>query len=501
MRSLLLAPLLLLCLVQPARATWSIVVCDTATGEVIVASATCLENLDLNAALPVVRVGVGGAAAQSAIDVGAANRKKIWTQLENGKTPAEILAILATGDIWHNARQYGIVNFTDAPVKFTGGQAGGAKQAVVGTVGTLRYAIQGNVLTAKSVIFAAETALLTTPGDLGQRVMAGMEAARALGGDGRCSCAPAAPMSCGAPPAGGFTKSAHIGFLVIARHGDVDGVCTGALGCANGSYYLDLNVIGDAAAQDPVLQLAAMHAAWRAGLAGRPDHVLSEVSTDASALPADGVTSTTVTVQLVDVDGAPLTSGGATLSVQGTGLVTVGAVTDHGDGTYDLQVTAGTVAGTESLTLTADDGSTAVQLYPALDLRLDPPAALHAGEDAILAGGEVDVDFTIDLGPGAAGAPYLLLGSLSGTSPGVPLAGGVLPLVPDALLDFTLLHPGPPTLPGSFGILDAAGRATASLSGPAGAFLPFVGLHTDWAALSLFAPESISNAVGLDVLP
>ena len=195
MRSLLLAPLLLLCLVQPARATWSIVVCDTATGEVIVASATCLENLDLNAALPVVRVGVGGAAAQSAIDVGAANRKKIWTQLENGKTPAEILAILATGDIWHNARQYGIVNFTDAPVKFTGGQAGGAKQAVVGTVGTLRYAIQGNVLTAKSVIFAAETALLTTPGDLGQRVMAGMEAARALGGDGRCSCAPAAPVA------------------------------------------------------------------------------------------------------------------------------------------------------------------------------------------------------------------------------------------------------------------------------------------------------------------
>ena len=500
MRSLLLLPVLLLALVLPARATWSVVVTDTATGEVVVASATCLQNFDLKVGLPVVRVGLGGAAAQSAIDSGANNRQIIWNQMANGKTPAEILAILAANDFWHQSRQYGIVTFTDPPVKFTGNQAGGAKQAVVGKLGTIRYAIQGNVLTAKSVIFAAETALRNTPGDLGQRVMAAMEAARALGGDGRCSCSPTAPTSCGAPPPA-FTKTAHIGFIVIARHGDVEGVCNGPLGCANGSYYLALNVVGDAAALDPVLQLQADFATWRAGLAGRPDHVLSEVTSDAGSLPADGLATTTVTVALVDVDGVPLTTGGAALSVQTTGLTTIGAVVDNGDGTYDLPVTAGTVPGDEVLTITADDGISAVQLYPELQVRIDPPLKLHAGEDEVAAGDAVDVDFTIDLGAAAAGQPYLLLGSFSGTQPGVPLSGGTLPLAPDALLDFTLLNPGPPTLPGSFGLLDGSGRASAALAAPAGALLPFVGLQSHWAALSLVAPESISNAVALDVVP
>ncbi|MDF1800512.1 MAG: DUF1028 domain-containing protein [Planctomycetota bacterium] len=496
----LLLPLLVFALVLPARATWSIVVCDTATGEVIVASATCLENFDLQAGLPVVRPGIGGAAAQSMIDSGAVNRKKIWTQLGNGVRPGVILSNLAAVDPWHQARQYGIVNFVDNPAKFTGNGAGGAKKAVTGVVGTLRYSIQGNVLTAKGVIDAAEAALLSSPGDLGQRVMAGMEAARALGGDGRCSCDPIAPMSCGAPPPG-FTKSAHIGFLVIARAGDLEGTCDGALGCANGSYYLSKNVVAGAAALDPVLQLQQDYALWRAGLVGRPDHVLSQVAADSSRLPADGLTTTTLTIALVDVDGTPLTTGGAAVHIAGTGLTTLGAVTDLGNGSYEVPVTAGGTSGTESLTITVDDGISPVQLYPDFTVQIDPPIKLHAGESDIVAGGEVDVDFTLDLGPGAAGAVYLLLGSLSGTSPGVQLAGGVLPLNPDALLDFTLLHPGPPLLPGSFGLLDGAGRASAALAAPAGTFSAFVGLHTDWAAVALTTPELVTNAVGLDVLP
>ena len=500
LQTLLTFCLLTVAFLLPARATWSIVVTDTATGEVIVASATCLENFDLQFGLPVVRPDIGGAAAQSMIDAGAVNRKIIWNKLGLGIRPETIINGLAVTDSWHQARQYGIVDMANKPATFTGNGAGKAKGGVSGQVGTLRYAIQGNVLTDKSVYLAAETALLNTQGDLGQRVLAGMEAARALGGDGRCSCTPFDPTGCGAPPPG-FVKSAHVGFFVIARHGDVEGTCSGQVGCANGSYYMDLNVIGSAASLDPVLQMNADYALWRAALAGRPDGVNSMVVSGAHRLPADGLTQTAVTVRLFDVDGAPLLTGGATLTVAGTGLVTTSAVTDHGDGSYGFTATAGLMTGSETLELTVDDGISTVTLYPALELALDPPASLHAGEtEASLAAG-LQVPFTIDFGPSSAGGLYLLLGSLSGTSPGTPFGGGTLPLNWDALSNFTLVSPGAPLLPGSLGVLDPTGRAQASLTTPPGTLAIFAGLHTDWAAVALTTPESLSPAVGLDLLP
>ena len=62
------------------------------------------------------------------------------------------------------------------------------------------YAIQGNILMGSPVILDVETALRNTPGDLSQKVMAAMEAARDMGGDGRCSCDEQFPESCGTPP-------------------------------------------------------------------------------------------------------------------------------------------------------------------------------------------------------------------------------------------------------------------------------------------------------------
>ena len=49
-------------------------------------------------------------------------------------------------------------------------------------------------------------------------------AARALGGDGRCSCSVSQPTSCGVPPPG-FQKSAHVAVFVVARLGDTNGLC------------------------------------------------------------------------------------------------------------------------------------------------------------------------------------------------------------------------------------------------------------------------------------
>ena len=78
------------------------------------------------------------------------------------------------------------------------------------------------------------------------------------------------------------------------------------------------------------------------------------------------------------------------------------------------------------------------------------------------------VNFTIDFGPSQAGAGYLMLGSLSGISPGFSFTGVTLPLNPDFYLEFLALNPNSLITP-SVGTLDAVGRATPVLSFPPGA--------------------------------
>ncbi|WP_277214025.1 hypothetical protein, partial [Isoptericola croceus] len=81
---------------------------------------------------------------------------------------------------------------------------------------------------------AIELAVINTSGDMAEKLMAGMEAARATGGDGRCSCNPNAPTSCGCPNA--VIKSGHIGGMIVARIGDIDDALCSAAGCADGTY-------------------------------------------------------------------------------------------------------------------------------------------------------------------------------------------------------------------------------------------------------------------------
>ncbi len=502
-RRLLTSAVAAFLLFSPAHATWSIVVVNTQTGEVCVATATCLTGTDIQNAVPVLKVGVGAAAAQSFVSQNA--KVKIFDGFCNGTTPTEILAVIQSMDGFYQGRQFGIVDMVNPSAGHTGSSAGIAKGDIQGTFGDYKYSIQGNVLTGTQVLTAAENALINAPGDMGQKVMEAMEAARALGGDGRCSCSVGAPTSCGVPPPG-FTKSAHVGSVQLARVGDVDSACASGPDCAAGLYYLDLNVIGFFADPDPVFTLQTMYDAWRAGLLGHPDHILSTVTAGADSLPADGVTTTDVTVQLVDVDGVPLTSGGATLSigpVDGTpSLVTVGPVTDNGDGSYTFALTAGVTTGTASLAIVADDGTVAATLFPYLEVELAPAASFHCGFDAISAADGASVPFTVDLGAGASGETYVVLASGNGTVPGVLLPGGaVLPLNPDVFTSFTFLNPGPPLLPGSLGTLDGQGRATASFDPGPGALATAVGLHLDWAAVTLTGTPVATVADGFDVLP
>lgn len=202
-----------------AEATWSILIVNTRTGEIAVGSATCLTGFDLEANTPVLVPMVGAATAQSFVDSNGLNRTFIRDSLLRGDTLNATLAALAVRDSGHQTRQYGMIKVNGEALTFSGTSAGPWAGGATGRVGDLAYAVQGNVLTGPPVVSRAVDALLTTQGDLAARMMAGMEAARAMGGDGRCSCGPQAD-ACGSPPAT-FGKSAHIAYMLVSRAGDV----------------------------------------------------------------------------------------------------------------------------------------------------------------------------------------------------------------------------------------------------------------------------------------
>lgn len=208
-------------------ATWSIVVANKRTGEVAVGCATCLEGFDLQQGTPVIVTGRGGASAQSSVDVGGYNRTIIRDQLLQGIIPSTILTNVRTGDTNANNRQYGIATtgVFGAGGTYTGPLAaqwaGGVTGQFTTPDGEFVYAIQGNILTGANVVNDARDALVNIPGGLPEKLMAAMEAAQVGGGDGRCSCTTGGPTSCGSPPPVPF-KSAHVGYMIVARAGDLD---------------------------------------------------------------------------------------------------------------------------------------------------------------------------------------------------------------------------------------------------------------------------------------
>jgi uncharacterized Ntn-hydrolase superfamily protein len=351
----------------PLCATWSILIVDTATGEVAVGIATCLTFFDLRPCCVVIVPGVGVAAAQSYVGP-LSLRQMIRAQLREGTAPAQILAMLQAADPGHQSRQYGIADVQGGTVTFTGTGAGAWAGGLTGQVGTLHYTIQGNVLTGLPVIQNAEQALINTPGDVGQKLMAAMEAARLMGGDGRCSCSQSNPPGCGSPPSS-FTKSAHIGLMIVSRPGDVDVACSAASGCGGGTYYMDLNVPNQSVvAQDPVLQLQTMFNAWRMQQIGRPDHFQSGVSLSTPQLLSNGSDTSTATVTLRDLQGSQLTTSPSltvNLAAGSTAAdVQISPVTALGNGTYTFDVTSGLTPGQAILDVVAQDALGDVSLSP-----------------------------------------------------------------------------------------------------------------------------------------
>jgi hypothetical protein len=107
--------------------------------------------------------------------------------------------------------------------------------------------------------------------------------------------------------------------------------------------------------------------------------------------------------------------------------------------------------------------SGAVFLFDAEPLSVDKNALERTGSGGRAWAQPPSQALDLDAGPAYAGLLYQVLGSLSGTAPGISLTGGLhLPLNPDAYFSYTLNPSGRP-LVNSIGVLDANGRARASL--------------------------------------
>ncbi|MCH2101504.1 MAG: DUF1028 domain-containing protein [Planctomycetes bacterium] len=369
-------------------ATWSIIVYDRRTKEIVVSSFTCVPGHDLLGWTPMLDRELGVAVTQgySWPDT----KILVRDRMARGHSPERIVQ-----GILKRYGQQGSAGFVVAMIDNQGRfeQFIGERDPLdpdfhitQGEDGDFLYLLQGGGLTGKAVIEEAERTFLSAPGDLSQRVMAAMETARSLGGDGRCSCRPIDPTGCGTPPPN-FSQSATIGYLLVSRPGDPALTECLETGCVPLDSYLVLNEpwhqMGD---PDPVDLIRAQYDAWRIQQRGIPDAGQSILIADTNSVRADIPEVIDYWVDLYDLDGAGITHGGATFELthlqKSIGSSDLTNVIDHQDGSYTLQVQTGSHPGLDHFAFRVQDGSgKSVQLWPELRLLHKglPPAVTSVG--------------------------------------------------------------------------------------------------------------------------
>ncbi|HWO01602.1 MAG TPA: DUF1028 domain-containing protein [Blastocatellia bacterium] len=242
MKRILSSIALLLAVNSQAFATWSIIAIDTKTGQIVIASATCVPQQafagfpakGLKDVQAIIIPGRGVAAAQANVDRTRRLQQLIATEMKRGTVPSQIIEMLKADDQYHASRQYGIVDLEGRAAGYSGASNGQRSLDKQGKVpGTdVYFSIQGNILAGDDVVIGAAKAFVNAKGTLADRVMAAMEAADENGGDRRCNCntPPDPPASCD-------SKTAHVAYLVVAEKNDKMGE-----GLNDGTYSLEIQV-------------------------------------------------------------------------------------------------------------------------------------------------------------------------------------------------------------------------------------------------------------------
>ncbi len=230
---------LLVGLPSTAHATWSVIAVDLATGRVVIASATCVNNNDafLMGIQAVIVPGKGVAACQAGVDGTHANQMLVYAELQKGTDPARIIEMLSA-DPAFQSRQFGILDLQGRSAGHSGLTNGYVSQDVQGRVpGTqIYYSIQGNILRPGDVVPNAVKAFLHTTGSLTDRVMAALETADQYGGDSRCVCPPL-PADGSKPLIACEGRTSYIAYILMADKSDTNGNSLN-----NGKYAMYLTV-------------------------------------------------------------------------------------------------------------------------------------------------------------------------------------------------------------------------------------------------------------------
>lgn len=146
-----------------------------------------------------------------------------------------------------------------------------------------------------------------------------------------------------------------------------------------------------------------------------------------------------------------------------------------------------------------------------VDMGADEYAGLHAFEADLFALSESVggiVNYTLDAGVANANRSYVILGSATGTLPGLPLPGGLvfLPLNWDAFTNLTLIASNSPALANFNGVLDGMGQGSATLNtygpiptGTAGLVVHFA--YMLYYPTIYYPYDYVSNHLALEVTP
>ncbi|QDU66033.1 alpha/beta hydrolase-fold protein [Engelhardtia mirabilis] len=130
---------------------------------------------------------------------------------------------------------------------------------------------------------------------------------------------------------------------------------------------------------------------------------------------------------------------------------------------------------------------------------------LIAGPDSVSLSAGGAQAMSLWAGDDQAGHFYVILGSLSGDSPGTQFGPLSIPLNFDAYFNYTLTSPYSGPVSPAFSVLDANGRASATFGVPPGTDPALAGLTVHHAFLTInpvgVSVEVVSNAVSVDLLP
>ncbi len=214
---------------EPEVHTFSIVARDPATGELGVAVES--KYFSVGSVVPWAKAGVGAVATQSLakLTYGSEGLKLMAA----GKSPREAMDALTATDRDRERRQVGMIDASGRTAAFTGAEC----IAWAGHREGENFSVQGNLLAGEAVLTgmveAFESARKIEGSELGDWLVAALQAGQAAGGDRRGE------------------QSAAL--LVVREHGGLGG---------EGDRYIDLRVEDHAKPIDELARLLKLHHEW-----------------------------------------------------------------------------------------------------------------------------------------------------------------------------------------------------------------------------------------------